>query len=59
MNNVRNRKYARSYKKQNNENIDTQYNSERELVISMPCAIGIMAFTFLNGMLLGCLLKRR
>jgi len=58
MNNTRNRKYVRNNKKQK-ENIDTQNNSEREFVISMPCAIGIMAFTFLNGMLLGCLIKKR
>jgi len=59
MNNTRNRKYIPNYKKQYKENIDAQTGNDKELIISMPCAIGIMAFAFLNGMLLGCLMKRR
>lgn len=59
MNSIKHRKYPRTYKKTGHENNRTHNNAPKELVLNMSSAIGIIAFTFINGMLLGYLVKRR
>lgn len=64
----RNRKYPRSYKKagncdakgllQNNMHA-AQEKKDRSIVISMGAAAGILAAAFLNGVVVGCLMKRK
>ena len=64
----RNRKYPRSYTKtgsceaksvlQNSAHA-CQEKKDRSIVISMGAAAGILAIAFLNGMVLGCFMKRK
>lgn len=53
MNYVRYRKHPGTYKKNLSEKV------ERVLDLSVPAAVGILAFTFVKGMFWGYMLKKR
>ncbi|AUS96117.1 hypothetical protein CDQ84_04490 [Clostridium thermosuccinogenes] len=66
----RNRKYPRSYNKtagctaqgvqpDNTQAAQLAKKEERSIVLSMGAAAGILAAAFLNGLILGCIMKRR
>lgn len=55
MHSINQRKHPRVYSRQ----VEKEMENESTLTLSAACAIGILAFTFLNGVTLGCLMKRK
>lgn len=53
MNYIRYRKHPRVYEKKVNESEEKSYS------LSMAAAAGILAFTFVNGMFWGYMIKRK
>lgn len=50
---------TRYYRKHPRSHIKRETEEERILNLSAMAAVGILAFTFANGLLLGCAMKRK